>query len=191
MTKTGAPEINWESNDSVTDRIRREIEEMQSQVPLTPVTSEVSVRAFPTIDSPPGLPEPSPKFEREASHGISVYKGMIDKSVVAEAYRSPALSSGVAVGAVHYELSTPSNGAVYNEISIQTDFTLATTLDAIVWEPKVVSTIVEPKIVGVDAKMEFAIRWQESDVVPSRPAAEEYDEMRRKLMKRRLTQATM
>ena len=142
---------------------------------MTPVTSEVRVKAFPTVDSPPGLPEPSPKFEREASHGISVCKGMIDKSVVAETYRSAALSSGVAVGAVHYKLSIPSNGTVYNEIGIRTDFTLATTLDMIEWESKIVSAVVEPKIVGVDAKMEIAIRSQESDVVPLRSAAEECD----------------
>jgi hypothetical protein len=56
---TVAAEITWEANSSVTDRIMREIEEMQSQIPLTPMNSPATIGAATeesqTIESPPGL----------------------------------------------------------------------------------------------------------------------------------------
>ena len=50
-----ATEINWEVNSSVTDRIMREIEEMRSQIPVTPTntpaTNVAAAEENQTIDS--------------------------------------------------------------------------------------------------------------------------------------------
>ena len=166
-----ATEINWEVNSSVTDRIMREIEEMRSQIPVTPTNTPATTVAAgeenQTIDSPPGLVA-NRKLENGLSQGISVYRGMLDRSVESETYRSPAMQSGMSANASHYGLATPVSDMSCNEVGVQTECTLAIGLDRIVWEPKLVNAVTEPKITGVDAKLEFAVRAQEADVLPER-----------------------
>ena len=168
-----ATEINWEVNSSVTDRIMREIEEMRSHILVTPTNTPAKIVASAeenqTINSPPGLVA-NRKLENGLSQGISVYRGMLDRSVESETYRSPAMQSGMSANVSHYGLATPVSNTSCNEVGVQTECTLSIGLDMIVWEPKLVSSITESKIAGVDAKLEFAVRAQEADVLPERAA---------------------
>ena len=153
----------------MTDRIMPEIEEMQSQIPLTPINTPATIgaaaEASQITDSPPGL-DVNQKFESGLSQGISVYRGMLDKSVESETYRSPAMYSGMSANASHYRLNTPLSDMSCNDVGVQTECTLAIGLDKIVWEPKLVNAVTEPRITGADAKLEFAVRAQEADALP-------------------------
>ena len=134
----------------------REIEEMQSQIPLTPMKTPATIGAATeerqTIESPPGL-DVNQKFESGLRQGISVYRGMLNKSVESETYRSQAMCSGMSANVPHYRLSTPLSDMSCNDVGVQAECTLAIGLDKIVWEPKLVNAVTEPRITGADAKL--------------------------------------
>ena len=138
------------SEESVTDKIIRELGEMQSRIPkATSVTSN-------EIEKPPGL---------VAVQQQSVFNGMKDKSVVATVYRSPAAD------AQHYSIESPISTArtekkkVGVEIGIQTELSLAIAQDCVSWSPTV-KDVDELVVQGVDAKIELAVRAQERDELP-------------------------
>ena len=138
------------SVETMTDRICREIEEMQSKIPKA--TSVIAG----TTDSP-----------------TSVYNGMLNKSVVADIYRSPADKHR------SFRLDTPGTEKLtveMVEVGVQTEVSLSLTLDSVEWTPGVIGVVVEAEVVGNDAKIDLAMRAQERDELPEKDVSGEESE---------------
>ena len=164
-----SPTGSQQSTESVTDRICREIDEMKTRLTSAQIHNHEgpSSRTRTTNNFMSSLPE-------EMKHQpTSIFTAMQSGSIDVEVYTRPSTNGG----AVHrtrdlvLESDTCLSGC---EIGVQTDLSLSISLDQLTWAPSLCS-INEKTIVGEDAKLELAIKAQESDVLPDVTGQEEIE----------------